>query len=51
VNYTHDEEIDAWYFEPDSPYRGDIWRTQTLGLRTVNIDYDEDGNVVGVEVL
>lgn len=41
------DQFGAHYFGPEKP----VHRTQSFEGATVNVDYDEDGNVVGVEVL
>lgn len=50
MRFSHDAEADAWYFT-DSPDETKIERTELLGVRHVNLDYDAEGNIVGIEVL
>lgn len=47
-DYTHDAEADAYYFNVND---GEVCRTQELGTRTVMIDWDHYGNIIGIEVL
>lgn len=50
MRISHDTEVDAWYFT-DAPDETNITRTEELGVRLVNLDYDAEGNIVGIEVL
>lgn len=47
--WTYDPEANAWYFPVGE--RKLVANTHSLGLREVNIDMDENGRIVGVEVL
>ena len=51
--HEHDETVDAHYFgdADENGFTADVCRTVELGSRTVNVDYDHFGNVVGVEIL
>jgi uncharacterized protein YuzE len=53
LDHEHDTEIDAHYFgvKDEHGFGPLVWRTEALGQRSVNIDYDAHGNVVGVEVI
>lgn len=52
MNYTFDEESNAWYFHLDQTPGDKFTHVVTdLGTRRVMIDWDENGNVIGVEVL
>lgn len=48
--YNYDHRVDAWYFEVGSQ-KARVAGTKQLGSRVVNLDYDESGTVIGVEVL
>lgn len=51
--FEHDAEVDAIYVQDtdEHGFIGDVCRTEQLGVRTVNVDYDHWGNVIGVEIL
>jgi uncharacterized protein YuzE len=45
----YSEDVDAWYFYTDTTSKSA--RQKLLENRTVILDYDEQGYVIGVEVL
>lgn len=51
--HKHDEMVDAHYVgdADEHGFTADVCRTVELGARTVNLDYDHWGNVIGVEIL
>ena len=53
LDHSYDPDVDAHYFgvKDENGFGPLVWRTEELGARSVNIDYDASGNVVGVEVL
>ena len=53
MDETHDPEVDAYYFADlsDDGWTRTATRTVSLGLRTVNVDYDQFGYPIGIEVL
>jgi uncharacterized protein YuzE len=52
VNHTHDIESDAWYFtDKRNAFDKRSHTMEYLGRRDVIVDFDENGNVIGVEVL
>jgi uncharacterized protein YuzE len=48
VNATFDNEADAYYFSADD---GKVAKTIDLGTRHVLVDVDNNGKIIGVEVL
>jgi uncharacterized protein YuzE len=53
LDHNYDADVDAHYFgiKDDNGFAPLVWRTEELGRRTVHVDYDDRGNIVGIEVL
>ena len=54
LRITNDKVIDARYIEEIDEHGqsyAKVARTEELGTRTVNLDYDREGNLIGVEIL
>lgn len=54
LRIEHDKSVDARYIEEideHGPLLLRVARTESLGARTVNLDYDREGNLIGVEIL
>lgn len=53
IEHSHDSEAKAHYFglNDEHGFGPLVSRTQEIGVHTVNVDYDEYGNVVGIELL
>ena len=52
LKHTYDGSVDAWYFTAAGNETKTIVATQELkGVYHVMLDYDEDGNIVGVELI
>jgi uncharacterized protein YuzE len=53
LRFEHDAEADAYYVQDtdEHGFTADVCRTEELGSRTVNVDFDRWGNVIGVEIL
>ena len=54
LHHEHDETADAHYIQEADEFGlmyGSVAKTVDLGKRTVNLDYDREGNLIGIELL
>ena len=52
ISISYSEELEAIYVQvaPEDT-KVDSTTTRKLGSRTINVDFDDEGEVVGVEIL
>ncbi|MBG0828532.1 DUF2283 domain-containing protein [Planomonospora sp. ID67723] len=50
ATYTHDPEAGAWYFNLTKDW-GPVAKTLEGADPVVNVDLDEHGNIIGIEVV
>lgn len=49
MNAEYDGVSDAYYFS--DPEKRPVYKTVELGARTVNVDMDAFGRIIGIEVI